>query len=111
MTAPMIEWTLEVLEWIRGQLPDKWPEVQLRGSAPDALSPDGYRIRFRHDGRQFWLVLSAPAIENAAVHDVASLLEAQDWIGLMRDFGAISVGVCEDSENRLVLVPTKVVLA
>ena len=105
MNAGMIEWTLQILEWIRGQLPERWPEVQLRGSATDELSPDGYRIRFRADGMQYWLYLSAPAIENAAVGDVEALLEAQDWIRLMRDSGAISVGISEGPGQTPVLHP------
>jgi hypothetical protein len=101
----MIEWTLEILEWIRNQLPEKWPEVQLRGSATDELSPDGYRIRFRAEGRQYWLVLSASAIESTAVAEVASLLEARDWIGLLRSSGAIAVGVADASRPTPVLHP------
>ena len=27
MTAPMIEWTLEVLEWVRAQVWENWPEA------------------------------------------------------------------------------------
>ncbi len=103
MTAPMIEWTLEILEWVRGQLFENWPEAQLRGSAPD-LDPEPYRIRFRDKGRELWLTLLPPAICNTAVADVTSLLESEDWIRLMQETGQVSVGVQEHTKNTPALV-------
>jgi len=103
MTAPMIEWTLEILEWVRAQLFENWPEAQLRGSAPD-LDPEPYRIRFRDKGKVFWLTLLPPAICNTAVSDVTSLLESEDWIRLMQDTGQVSVGVQEHTKNAPALI-------
>jgi len=102
MTAPMIEWTLEILDWIRPQLWENWPEAKMRGSSPE-LGPDGYKIRFRDRGRQFWLTLSPDAIRHTTVSDVKSALEAEDWIQLLRNTGSISVGVQEEHQGRPVL--------
>jgi hypothetical protein len=104
MTAPMIEWTLEVLDWIRPQLWKSWPEAEMRGSAPD-LEMDGYRIRFRDGGRQFWLVFSPEVIQLSSVSEVQSLLEAADWIRLLRKSGGLSVGVHEDPRQGPSLNP------
>ena len=104
MTAPMIEWTLEVLDWIRTQLWEKWPEAQLRGSAPD-IHPVPYRIRFREDGIEYWLNLEPQAMRNAAVADVRSLLEDADWIRLLKETGCVSVGVHEQELSKPVLQP------
>ena len=104
MTAPMIEWTLEMLEWVKAQLFVGWPEAKMRGSAPE-LGPDGYRIRFRDQGRQFWLVLSPDAIGNTSVGDVRKTLEEENWIRLLKDTGSISVGVREETPTRPVLNP------
>jgi hypothetical protein len=92
MTASMIEWTLEVLDWIRPQLWRSWPEAEMRASAPE-MDPEGYKIRFRDRGRQFWLILSPEVIQHSTVSEVQSLLEAGDWIRLLRSSGALSVGV------------------
>jgi hypothetical protein len=94
MTAPMIEWTLEVLDWIRPQLWKSWPEAEMRGSAPD-LELDAYKIRFRDRGRQFWLVFSPEVIQQSSVSEVQSLLEAADWIRLLRESGGLTVGIHE----------------
>ena len=104
MTASMILWTLELLDWVHGQLISAWPGVKLRGSAPD-ITPDPYRIRFRKDGKQYWLVLSPDTIRNAAVADVASLLEATDWISTIQETGGISVDLDGITETRPVLIP------
>ena len=92
MTAQAIEWTLEVLEWIRPQLWESWPEAKMRGSAPD-FDPEGYKIRFRYQGRQFWLILSPDVIRESAVAEVKSALKAGNWIQLLRENGCLSVGV------------------
>ncbi len=104
MTAPMIEWTLEVLDWIRTQVWEKWPEAQLRGSAPD-IHPVPYRIRFRDDGVEYWLTLQPQTMCNAAVADVRSLLEEEDWISLLKTRGCVSVGVEGNDRTRPVLEP------
>ena len=106
MTAPMIEWTLELLEWIRDQLFECWPEASMRGSAPE-LTPEGYKVRFRDQGRQFWLILSPDAIWKTSVADVRSALEAENWIPLLREQGTLSVGADCHSEPgcRPVVVP------
>jgi hypothetical protein len=92
MTAQMIEWTLEVLEWIRPQLWESWPEAEMRGSYPE-LEPEGYKIRFRDQGRQFWLILSSDVIRKSAVSEVKSALEAGNWIEVLRQNGSLSVGL------------------
>jgi len=92
MTAQMIEWTLEILEWIRPQVWESWPEAEMRGSAPE-LDPEGYKIRFRDQGRQFWLILTSDVIQEATVSDVQSALHAGNWIQLLREHGSLSVGV------------------
>jgi len=102
MTAPMIVWTLEVVEWVKAQLFTGWPEAKMRASAPE-LSPDGYRIRFRHEGRQVWLTLSPDAIEQTSVGDVRTILENEDWIRLLQDTGSLSVGVEAGTPSRPVL--------
>jgi len=92
MTVQMIEWTLEILEWIRPQLWERWPEAKMRGSAPE-LGPEGYKIRFRDRGRQFWLILTSDVIQRATVSEVQSALEAGNWIQVLRENGCLSVGV------------------
>ncbi|MFC1574451.1 hypothetical protein ACFL5A_04130 [Gemmatimonadota bacterium] len=103
MTAPMIEWTLEVLEWVRAQVWENWPEAKIRGSAPE-LCPEGYKIRFRDQGKQFWLVLSPQAIWGASVSDVTSLLESRSWIETLREAGKISVNLHEQTPGMPVLL-------
>ena len=92
MTARMIEWTLEILQWIRPQIWESWPEARMRGSAPE-LGPDGYRIRFRDKGRQYWLILTSEVIQHAAVSEVQSALEAGGWLQLLQENGSLSVGL------------------
>ena len=104
MTASMIVWTLELLEWVKEQLVERWPEVKLRGSAPD-INPDPYRIRFRENGKQYWLVLSPNAIRNTGVAEVASLLETADWIPTMQKTGGIFVDVHEPTGTEPALMP------
>ena len=104
MTASMILWTLELLDWIREQLLEDWPGVKLRGGAPD-IAPDPYRIRFREGGKQYWLVLSPDAIRNTGVSEVASLLESADWISTLQKTGGISVDVREPTGTQPVLIP------
>ena len=102
MTAPMIEWTLEILDWIRPQLWERWPEAKMRGSAPE-LGDEGYKIRFRDQGRQFWLILCPDLIQKTAVSDVQSVLEEEGWIELLREKGAISVCIQDRSRGRPIL--------
>ena len=104
MTASMIVWTLELLDWVHQQLRDRWPHARLRGSAPD-ISPDPYRIRFRDNGKQYWLVLSPAAIQNTGVAEVASLLEATDWICTIKEKGGVFVDVREPTDTQPVLIP------
>ena len=103
MTAPMIIWTLELLDWVREQLLFRWPEVKLRGSAPD-ITPDPYRIRFRENGKQYWLVISPDAIRNTGVREVTSLLEESDWISNIQETGGLSVDVHGPTETQPVLI-------
>ena len=103
MTASMIEWTLEVLEWIRAQVWEHWPEAKVRGNHPD-LDDVGYRIRFRDQGKQYWLVLSEEAILSASVSDVTSLLESDRWMDVLKEAGQIVVGVHDDDSGAPVLV-------
>lgn len=103
----MIEWTLEVLEWIRGQLFEGWPGVKMRGSAPE-LTPEGYRVRFRDRGRQYWLNFSPDVMDNTSVDDVRALLEGRNWIPLLQDTGTLTVDVTPQDRTRptLNLLPT-----
>jgi hypothetical protein len=48
--------------------------------------------------------LLPPAICNTTVGDVTALLEAEDWIQLMRDTGQISVGVRAPTEDTPALI-------
>jgi hypothetical protein len=100
----MIEWTLEILDWIRTQLWEQWPEAQLRGSAPD-IHPVPYRIRFRENGIEYWLNLEPQAMRSTAVADVRSLLEKEHWIKLLKETGCVSVGVHKHELSRPVLQP------
>ena len=104
MTASMIVWTLELLDWVHGQLVYRWPGVKLRGSAPD-IAPDPYRIRFRKNGKQYWLVLSPDTIRSAGVAEVTSLLEDNDWISQIQKTGGISVDLDGPTETQPVLIP------
>jgi len=104
MTASMIVWTLELLDWIKEQLYEQWPEVKLRGSAPDiGLGP--YRIRCREGGEQYWLVLSPDTIRNTEVSQVVSLLETAEWIPTMQNTGGVVVEVREPSGTKPFLMP------
>ena len=104
MTAAMILWTLEMLDWVREQMVLGWPGAKMRGSQPD-IAPDPYRIRFRDDGKQYWLVLSPDAIRDTRVSDVASLLAGTDWIHTIQKTGGISVDVEDSKGTRPVLLP------
>lgn len=104
MTASMIVWTLELLDWVHEQLVYRWPGVKLRGSAPD-IAPDPYRIRFRENGKQYWLVLSPDTIRNTGVADVTSLLEDNDWISRIQETGGLSVDIDGPTETQPVLIP------
>ncbi len=104
MTASMIVWTLELLEWVKEQLIQQWPEAKLRGSASD-IGRGPYRIRFRENGEQYWLVLSPDAIRNTGVVEVASLLETADWIPNMRKAGGIFVDVHKPTGTQPALIP------
>jgi hypothetical protein len=74
----------------------------MRGSAPE-LGDEGYKIRFRDQGRQFWLILCPDLIQQTDVSDVQSVLEAEDWIELLRNKGAISVCIQDRSRGRPIL--------
>lgn len=102
MTAPMIEWTLELLDWMRAQLFETWPSVKMRGSAPE-LTEEGYRIRFRDQGRQFWLCFSPDAIQQISVEDVRCFLDSQDWIPLLQNTGTLAVDVASEDGPRPIL--------
>ncbi len=104
MTASTILWTLELLEWVRQELFERWPAARLRGSAPD-ITPEPYRIRFRADGAQYWLVMSPDAIQNAGMEEVTSLLEAEDWISILKVTGGISVDILGPGDPTPVLIP------
>ena len=104
MTASMILWTLDLLDWVREQLVEGWPEAKLRGSAPD-ITPDPYGIRFRESGKQYWLVLSPDAIRNTGVSEVTALLETMDWIPTIKETGGISVDVRGPTGRQPVLIP------
>jgi len=92
MTAEMIEWTLLLLEWIRGEILDGWPDSKLRGSAPE-LDPEGYTIRFRENGDEYWMVIGPEVIRGVPVDRVEALLHTQGWIGKMRKTGCLHIGI------------------
>ena len=66
MTPSMIVWTLDLLDWVREQLGELWPEARLRGGETD-IDPEPYRIRLRDAGKQYWLFFSPDAIRGASV--------------------------------------------
>jgi len=98
----MILWTLEILDWINDQLFHRWPEVKLRGSAPD-VDPEPYRVRFRDDKWEYWLTFSPKTMSHTSVAAVRDLLEKEDWIGRLRTQGQLQVDVCEETGTRPVL--------
>jgi hypothetical protein len=100
----MIMWTLELLDWVHWQLKESWPKAKLRGGAPD-IAPEPYLIRFRDDGKQYWLVLSRAAIQNTQLADVVSLLEVTDWIPTMKETGGLIVDLREPTDIQPVLNP------
>jgi hypothetical protein len=107
MTEAMIEWTLELLDWIRDQLPREWPDVEMRGNHPE-LTSEGYCIRFRHSNRQFWLCCSPAVMAALPVSEVEHLLTTRDWISLLRETGMLRVDVMPQDPFHpiLNLVPT-----
>ena len=92
MTAEMIEWTLFLLEWIRGRVPEDWPEAKFRGSTPE-LDEDGYSIRFREDGEEYWMVIDPEVINRVRVEEVTDLLQGEDWIGHVKRTGCLHLGL------------------
>jgi hypothetical protein len=104
MTPSMIMWTLDLLDWVRGQMADRWPEVRLRGGETD-IDPEPYRIRFRDGRQQYWLVLSPDAIRRTGISQVTSLLEGSDWISTLQKTGGVSVGIHDAPEASPVLLP------
>lgn len=104
MTASMILWTLELLEWVRQELFEHWPAARLRGSAPD-IAPEPYRIRLRAGEAQYWLVLSPDAIQNVGMEAVTTLLKTEDWISILKVTGGISVDVLGPGDPTPVLIP------
>lgn len=94
MNAEMIEWTLLLLEWIRGRIAEEWPASQLRGSAPD-MDPGGYTIRFRENGDEFWMVIMPEVIQQVPVDRVENLLSVEGWVERMRETGCLHIGTDE----------------
>jgi hypothetical protein len=103
MTAPMIEWTLELLAWIREQIFEHWPQVRLRGSAPD-VDPTPYGIRFRDENTEYWLTLLPATMTGTGVDEVQFLLEGENWISLLKEWGSITVGTEVGSPTRPALI-------
>lgn len=104
MTPSMIVWTLDLLDWLRNQLAERWPGASLRGGETD-VDPEPYRIRLRDNGNQYWLFFSPDAIRGAGVGDVTNLLEGEDWISTIKETGGLSVEVRHFPERRPVLIP------
>ena len=104
MTSSMIMRTLELIDWVHWQLKESWPQARLRGGAPD-ITPEPYLIRFRDDGKQYWLALSPAAIRNTQVADVVSLLELTNWIPTMKEAGGVIVDVREPTDTQPLLIP------
>jgi len=104
MTPSMILWTLDLLDWVREQLAEQWPGARLRGGETD-IDPEPYRIRFRDNGKQYWMVLSPSAIRATGVADVISLLERSDWIPSMKETGGILVDLQDHDVQGPALVP------
>ena len=104
MTVEMIEWTLVLLEWIKGRVPETWPQAKLRGSVSE-FDPEGYSIRFRENGDEYWMVIAHETIQFATVEQVTKLLKAEDWIGHMKRTGCLHVGLQEEGTGRPVLNP------
>lgn len=103
MNATEILWTLEMLDWINDQLFHGWPEVKLRGSAPD-VDPEPYRVRFRDDEREYWLTFCPKTMSHTSVADVRDLLEKEDWIRRIQTKGLLEVELCRETGTRPVLV-------
>jgi hypothetical protein len=104
MNAEMIEWTLLLLEWIRGQILEEWPESRLRGSEPD-FDTDGYTIRFRENEDEYWMVIGPEVIRRVPVDRVESLLSTQGWVGKMRETGCLHIGTHTKEPNMPQLHP------
>ena len=100
----MIEWTLELVEWIRTQVWEKWPDAKLRANSPE-LDPEGYKIRFREDGKQYWLFLDPQVIWNSRVSEVTALMESQAWIPMLKEAGQITVDTQDPDSVVPVLRP------
>ena len=94
MTAEMIEWSLVLLEWIKGSLYEEWPDVSLRGSSPE-IDSEGYDIRFRESGEEYWMVVQPDLMKGTAVEEVIRLLEKEDWIAHIKRTGCIHLGLKE----------------
>jgi len=90
MTAEMIEWTLFLLEWIREKVPEEWPEAQFRGNSAE-LDPEGYSIRFRQDGEEYWMAIEPEVIRGVTVNRVTTLLEAEKWIVHLKRTGCLHI--------------------
>lgn len=104
MTAEMIEWTLVLLEWIKGRVLESWPEAKLRGSVSE-FDPDGYSIRFRENGDEYWMVVGHEVIQLATVGQVTELFQKEDWIAHMKRTGCIHVGLPEEGTGKPALNP------
>ena len=104
MTAEMIEWTFLLLEWIKGRVPEVWPDSKFRGNSPE-LDPDGYSIRFRENGDEYWMVITPEVIQRVALEQVTKLLEAEDWIAHIKRTGCLHLGLKPGKEDRPELHP------
>jgi len=104
MTAEMIEWTLLLLEWLKERVLEDWPETRLRGSAPE-LDPDGYTIRFRENGDEYWMVILPEVIQRVPVDRVEDLLFSERWVDRMKATGCLHIGLREEEGSHPQLHP------
>jgi hypothetical protein len=94
MTAEMIEWSLILIEWIKGSIYENWPDVSLRGSSPE-IDSEGYDIRLRENGEEYWIVVHPDAMRAVSVEQAIKLLEKEDWISHIKRTGCIHLGLSE----------------
>jgi hypothetical protein len=92
MTAEMIEWSLLLLEWMKGSIFEHWPEVSLRGSTPE-IESEGYDIRLRENGEEYWMVVHPDLMQTVPVEQAIKLLEKEDWIAHMKRTGCLHLGL------------------
>ena len=104
MTAEMIEWTFFLLEWIREKVPEEWPEAQFRGNSAE-LDPDGYSIRFRQDGEEYWMAIQPEVMQGVTVKDVTDLLVAENWVEQLKRTGCLHIGTQKGKKDLPELHP------